>query len=1249
MRLPDFPFRIQYGHADDRLHDFFIPALERSVRYDRSTGYFSSSSLAIAAAGVARFIRNGGRMRLLCGAQLSEADVEAIRSGSLQLQDAVSARMEAALDIPEDAILRARLEALSWMVAHGMLEIMAVLPRDRDGQPLPDDESRDYFHPKEGCFFDTEGNTVGFTGSCNESANGWMHNYEVFAVYTSWSRTVDGEVMSSGRPFIRGITQRFEELWQGKDLDWIALEIPEAVKRKLLSICPESAPEFDPLERRPKTTTAPSLDQLQRDRVLFRFLKEAPRLASASSIGTETSAIVPWPHQQVTSEELIARFPRSFMICDEVGLGKTIEAGLALRQLIISGRVKRALLLVPFSVARQWQEELYEKFALDIPRYEAGVVFDVHNEVVEYSESVGPWSSFPFLIASSHLARRKSRHEELLSADPWDLLIVDEAHHARRKDFLADQYRPNRLLELLLGSGGRPGLRSRARSIYLLTATPMQVDPREVWDLMKVIGLGGKWGASDDGFVRYFEQLRKPPDQCDWEFVLDMVRDYMRTGGEIDETFAQVAGSRLDPVDWKRIIGLPESYNRLSTIAQLDGTARAYLHEFAAIHTPVRAYVRRNTRNLLRKYREKGILKENIPVRKPEQVWIPLSDGPGSERELYDRIEEYIADFYRKYEQKRIGKGFIMTVYRRRLTSSFHALRMSLARRHAYLRGQLGVGQLFTDDDTPELDDQLFEFVEEESRDSDLAREELAYVEDFIRELDDLGSDSKLERLFVELRELLRTRDKVIIFTQYTDTMDYLRDRLREVFESRIACYSGRGGEVWNGFSWQHMSKEEVKRDFKTGDHLKVFLCTESASEGLNLQTCGVLVNYDMPWNPMRVEQRIGRIDRIGQVYPEVWIRNFFIAETVEAVVYQRLSERISWFVEVVGALQPILQRVARAIEKAAMTPREERQSLLEREIASIRGQLETRTADAFDLDSWIDESTKEVRTSTSPLDLSDLEKVLMSSALTANRFRRHETIPGAFYFTSGPDTHVVTFSPSVFDEHPYSVRFMTWGEPLLEDLLTDLAEKGKSGPPEGIALLASDMTGLRAFYSLSGTQAPEIATLETMEKAAGEKPVPWPQEPQDTIRREFSRHVDDMLAREIALEDSARKGADLALKEGVATLLRRATAIFYADLDLLDGKEASPTPAQALDSLLERGYPWRGLFSFLGTDGSRIVLSGGFPEEFSTLGTTRRKRQLADLTDLAKDLLGRIAKARETSSSQASSESTAVRSLWLL
>src|SRR5690606_32706643 len=135
------------------------------------------------------------------------------------------------------------------------------------------------------------------------------------------------------------------------------------------------------------------------------------------------------------------------------------------------------------------------------------------------------------------------------------------------------------------------------------------------------------------------------------------------------------------------------------------------------------------------------------------------------------------------------------------------------------------------------------------------------------------------------------------------------REHLRAVYGSRVACYSGRGGEVWNGLTWVQTTKEAVKEQFRAGE-VVILLCTESASEGLNLQTCGVLANYDMPWNPMRVEQRIGRIDRIGQTYAEVWIYNYFYEDSIEDKVYRALEDRIQWFEAVVGALQPILAEV---------------------------------------------------------------------------------------------------------------------------------------------------------------------------------------------------------------------------------------------------------------------------------------------------------------------------------------------------
>jgi hypothetical protein len=136
MGLKDQHFEISYGPSDDRLCHFYIPALAVSVRYDRSAGYFSSSALAIAAQGVAHLVKNGGKMRLLVGAQLDKADVEAIRSGH-DLGEQVTERLLQALEKPEDKLKKARLEVLAWMVAEGNLEIKVVLPTDEQGRVLP--------------------------------------------------------------------------------------------------------------------------------------------------------------------------------------------------------------------------------------------------------------------------------------------------------------------------------------------------------------------------------------------------------------------------------------------------------------------------------------------------------------------------------------------------------------------------------------------------------------------------------------------------------------------------------------------------------------------------------------------------------------------------------------------------------------------------------------------------------------------------------------------------------------------------------------------------------------------------------------------------------------------------------------------------------------------------------------------------------------------------------------------------------
>ena len=135
--LRDLNLKISYGPSDDRLREFFIPAMAASVRYDRAAGYFSSSMLAVAAAGVTRLILNGGKMRLLCGADLSEDDVAAIKEGHATLAEQVEKRMVIRLALPESDYVQNRLKALAWLVGTGQLEIKVVLPTDKHGRPLP--------------------------------------------------------------------------------------------------------------------------------------------------------------------------------------------------------------------------------------------------------------------------------------------------------------------------------------------------------------------------------------------------------------------------------------------------------------------------------------------------------------------------------------------------------------------------------------------------------------------------------------------------------------------------------------------------------------------------------------------------------------------------------------------------------------------------------------------------------------------------------------------------------------------------------------------------------------------------------------------------------------------------------------------------------------------------------------------------------------------------------------------------------
>jgi len=1174
--LKEYEFKISYGPADNRLDDFYIPALSRSIQYSRSAGFFSSTALAVAAAGVAHLIKNNGTMRLLVGAELSPQDIEAIKKGH-DLGELLKEKFLPFLEDPED-LARRRLEVLAWMVAKGALKIKVVLPQ-RDGKPLPASESLDYYHPKEGVFTDKEGNQIAFSGSVNESAQSWEKNYEQFAVYKSWDASA---------PYLKQVGYRFNRLWEGKEPDWIAMPVPEAVKQGLIKFKPKTAPKRDPLEDFETPIESEAFDI--RERIVFQFLRDAPYLPNGRFLASETATVRLWPHQKATVDEIVSRFPARYLLCSEVGLGKTIEAGMALRQLILCGKVRRCLILTPKSLARQWQEELYEKMSLNIPLYSDSVFTDYFRNILPEKDG-NPWAAYPILIASSQLAKRRERQEEVLSTDPWDLIIIDEAHHARRKDFLDERRRPNRLLELLEGATKLPGLASRTQGLIFLTATPMQIHPVEVWDLIRNLGLGGRWEASDEHFLRFFKELRRPFEKVDWNFVLGMFKDSLATGTELDQVFAKMAKEKLGPVEWEQIRDLDRSGKKPIILKQLSPEGRVFLTDMVKVHTPLRRLLKRSTRKLLRRYKELGILEDTVPVRKPDAVWITMKED---ERALYDRIEEYFSDFYHKYESERKGLGFVMTVYRRRLTSSFYAVQKSLERRLAFLKGQVVPEEPhgLTEEDL-EQDELSLDIGEELEEGKKYFANEIEYVEDFLRDIRQLEGDSKWEELNDDVKEFLKSHDTLVVFTHYTDTMDYLREQLRQVYGYQIACYSGRGGEIWNGYEWAVRSKEEIKNAFREAKDIKILLCTDAASEGLNLQTCGSLINYDMPWNPMRAEQRIGRIDRIGG-HDTVYVQNYFYEDTVEARVYQALSRRISLFEWVVGELQPILSGVERTIQELALMRKADRKTKIEEAIDELNEEYDELAAKGLNLDDYVSGEIQKGLEEQPPITLKDLERVLTQATSLGACWEANPEFPSAWNLRLDSEQMPCTFNRVVFDRYPETLRLITYGEPTLENLLKMV--RPLPHPEKANFLLVryeiNKPEHVIAYFGLGENEAKPIETLKDLQrylenpapgKGPGRKVVKDASRQFDLIVKEREQDVFEKMQidREASIRALEEQGRRLLIKTALGDIsLSQEPSLFDQASVEADFDE------ETIQRLRKRNYPFAPLFKLIDTEG---------------------------------------------------------------
>lgn len=1044
--LRDTAWRLKYTPDDgDLIRLFYVPALRSATRYDRLTGYFSARALALAARGVEGLIVNNGRMRLIVGCTLGEDDVAAIERG-----EAVRDAMErTAINMPAlsaDPRTIDALELLAWMVANGFLDVKLAVPCDANRRPIRDDS---IFHEKTGIIEDKTGDRLAFNGSINETEYGWTRNWESFNAFTSWN---DG-------PRVDGEEASFAKLWADKANRAITVDVPTALRERLLTFLPD--PEKLPkrlADHDDSSTLAPARKRLppsaskeelivlasapnvsvdeERQALWRRFANAALQQIGGDRVGEATSAVVPWPHQVRAFQRLYDNWPPQLLIADEVGLGKTIQAGLLIRQAWLAGKIKRTLILAPKAVCKQWQIELREKFNLNWPIYDGQKLTwyrsPARDHDFERPVSRDAWHREPFVIMSSHLARRQDRQREILDdADPWDLVVLDEAHHARTKGAGTLQAKgPNRLLQLMRS------LKRRTGGLILLTATPLQVHATELWDLLDLLGLPDAW--TPNAFVRFFSEVAKEPvtnDSLDWLSALFRANESQY--GEISRSEAEKR-TGLSSLKTRKILQAlrdPVSIPRRQLSSEERGAALAIIKR----STPVSALVSRHTRELLRRYFKAGKLSTPVATRQVEDRFIALSSEEG---DLYRQVETYISETYNAAApDARNSVGFVMTIYRRRLASSFHALRQTMEKRKGGVSGLLtAVDEASMDEDVAdqvEAGEEIdIETVSEDERRA-LAFEEISTIETIVDEIERLPADTKAVELSRVLNELKGSGyPQVMVFTQFTDTMDYLRDQLVAVGNS-VMCFSGRGGEVRNtDGTWRLISRDDAKRRFKEG-LAEVLVCTDAAAEGLNFQFCGALVNYDMPWNPMRVEQRIGRIDRLGQRFADIRIVNLHYEDTVEADVYRALRERISIFEKVVGGLQPILTRLPRLIEESVLSRSSAPDSRRDDALLALDNAISTDEGAALNLDDFADEDLDIPLRPDPALTLADLRAVLDRPKLLPLGTEAVQLDEKDYRLVDGflPDAVRVTVDRDFYEMHADSVEFWTPGSPTFPNL----------------------------------------------------------------------------------------------------------------------------------------------------------------------------------------------------------------------
>jgi superfamily II DNA or RNA helicase len=716
-------------------------------------------------------------------------------------------------------------------------------------------------HGKAGVVTMADGRKTSFMGSSNETSKAWKLNYELI-----WE--------DDSPDAVRWVQEEFDLLWKSPyavDLaDFVLQDLERLTRRVLISTIKD-----------------------------WREIPEPAATVIEEPVFREELGL--WEHQKyfikMAFDAYLGPFGARFVLADMVGLGKTLQLAISAELMALKGD-KPVLILAPKTLLEQWQDEMKTLLKMPSARWNGRQWIDENGIVYPPlgPEGIKQCPRRVGLVSHSVIVSRTPAAEHLLDVK-YECVVVDEAHRARRRNLGTgrenEKSDPNNLLAFLYQ------LSPRTRNMLLATATPVQLYPIEAWDLLYLLALGSdailgnefsNWRHADEALDIAMGQTTMPKDNLEaWAWIRNPLppstenRDIaqLRRSLNVGEDCAVCRGDAYDRLT-------PPDKARLQRLSSAFGTN----------HNPFIRYIVRRTREFL----ENTIDPETKePFLKPVRVELfGESDAEAIRLPVYLREAYTLAEEFCQMLAARLpGAGFLKTLLLRRVGSTIAAGQITAQK---MLGTWQAIEEAYEDEDNGETN--------AESR--TLTPAEREKLQAFSLALE---ANQERDPKFAVVMECLRDRGWLemgcIIFSQYFDSVRWLGYQLSsELPSEKIGIYAGgeKSGLLSAG-EFKGCSREQIKGMVRTRE-IRILVGTDAASEGLNLQRLGSLINLDLPWNPTRLEQRKGRIQRIGQVRDVVSIYNMRYKDSVEDRVHELLSNRLENIHKMFGQLPDVLEDV---------------------------------------------------------------------------------------------------------------------------------------------------------------------------------------------------------------------------------------------------------------------------------------------------------------------------------------------------